>query len=135
MSGFIGKRGADIRTSYYRASIRKADFERVMTDAGKLSVTQLVALLWDTVPPEAKTRYFDLCNGESSLSIEQKMLAGMRRVIQLRIWNFVTEGRCKKYGSGKDCKYEWIEAKDDPAKKDSPRRGHAKPKGTRPGRN
>lgn len=123
MSGFvrdpknIGKKPP----GYYRTHLTIKDMRRVMAGAGPLSVTQIAALTSNLVPPEAKRRCFEMSNSGSGsrLTLDGMLFVGMRCIIQLHLPQLLRKGKVKKHGSGREAKYEWIEAENNQTGQDS----------------
>lgn len=119
-TGFYGRK--DKPHNYYRTGIATNDFRLAMEGTGWLTVTQLVGMMSDKIPPEAKSRYMELHNGRKpidfSVPIEVRISAGCRDLIRTRLQNLIWRKKVEKHGRGKDATYRWIESEVRPAKKD-----------------
>jgi hypothetical protein len=133
----FGKR--DKPRNYYRGGVSVGDFCRAMKDMGPLSVTQVAGLISDIIPPEAKVRCFELHRSRdksfAGKTTEQLAALGVRELARMKLIRLHYSGKVRKHGSGKETKYEWIEAENDSPKGDPPGRGHAVKGRAKRGRN
>lgn len=110
------------RTNYYRSGLSANDFRVAMSGSGWVSLTQIVGMLSDKIPPEAKARQYELRVSSkqpaNNHTLERRLAIGCRKLIDLRLWTLVGDGHIEKKGKGTDAKYRWIESKDDTAQKD-----------------
>jgi len=118
MKEFYFRRRMDKPGNYYRSGLSKDDIRRAMQGKGWMTVTQVVGVVGDTIPPEAKARAAELHNPRGAASLQARIANGCRDLVRNRLMRLRYEGSVERLGGGKDAKYRWVESKDNSAGQD-----------------
>lgn len=119
-TGFYSKK--DKPQNYYRSGIVTNDFRLAMEGSGWLTLTQLVGIMSDKIPPEAKARYAQLHNNgkiKTGRPLSNIVAGGCRDIIRSKMQNLIWRKKVERHGSGNDAKYRWIESEDTTARQDT----------------